>query len=91
MLNDDLNSFSSLAEAVGLTQDGELQSGWFEDPIGTPNGSTRGLNSLMYTLKSSPFLARSFKTSTGFHLQRADIMRTGECKSKNLLVPLLNR
>ena len=48
-LTDELDAFSSLAEAVGLTEDGELKGAWFEDPLGTPNGSTRGLSSIMYT------------------------------------------
>ena len=44
-----LDVFSTLAEAVGLTQDGQLRGEWFQDPIGTANGSKRGLRSIMYT------------------------------------------
>ncbi len=43
-----LDVFATLAEAVGLTRDGELQGQWFENPLGTPTGSKRGLSSLMY-------------------------------------------
>ena len=43
-----LDVFATLAEAVGLTRDGELQGQWFQDPLGTPNGSKRGLSSMMY-------------------------------------------
>ncbi|WP_152207342.1 DUF6603 domain-containing protein [Marinobacter changyiensis] len=43
-----LDVFSTLAEAVGLTRDGELQGPWFQDPLGTPTGSKRGLSSMMY-------------------------------------------
>ncbi|HAS77024.1 MAG TPA: hypothetical protein DCS69_10155, partial [Marinobacter adhaerens] len=43
-----LDVFGTLAEAVGLTRDGELQGDWFQDPLGNPNGSKRGLSSMMY-------------------------------------------
>lgn len=43
-----LDVFGTLAEAFGLTRDGELQGDWFQDPLGTPNGSKRGLSSMMY-------------------------------------------
>jgi len=43
-----LDVFATLAEAVGLTRDGELQGQWFQDPLGTPNGSKRGLSSMMF-------------------------------------------
>jgi hypothetical protein len=43
-----LDVFSTLAEAVGLTRDGALQGQWFQDPLGTPDGSKRGLSSMMY-------------------------------------------
>jgi len=43
-----LDVFSTLAEAVGLTRNGELQGDWFQDPLGTPDGSRRGLSSMMY-------------------------------------------
>lgn len=46
---EELDVFETLAEAVGLTRDGELQGQWFEDPLGNPNGSRRGLSSMMYT------------------------------------------
>ncbi|RLU03042.1 MAG: hypothetical protein D9N11_06105, partial [Ketobacter sp.] len=46
---ENLDVFSTLAEAVGLTQDGQLRGEWFQDPIGTANGSKRGLSSMMYT------------------------------------------
>lgn len=45
----DLDVFSTLAEAVGLTRNGQLRGQWFQDPIGEPNGSERGLSSMMYT------------------------------------------
>lgn len=44
----DLDVFATLAEAVGLTLNGELQGQWFQDPLGTPDGSQRGLSSMMY-------------------------------------------
>ena len=40
---------ATLAEAVGLTRNGQLRGQWFQDPIGQPNGSERGLSSMMYT------------------------------------------
>lgn len=43
-----LDVFGTLAEAVGLTRDGELQGDWFQDPLGNSNGSKRGLSSMMY-------------------------------------------
>lgn len=46
---ENLDVFSTLAEAVGLLKGGQLQSGWFENPIGNANGSTPGLSSMMYT------------------------------------------
>jgi len=45
----DLDAFASLAEAVGLTQDGELNGAWFEDPLGTADGGKPGLRSIIYT------------------------------------------
>jgi len=45
----DLDAFANLAEAVGLTEGGELKGGWFENPIGTADGTSRGLSSIIYT------------------------------------------
>ena len=47
--DEQLDAFGSLAEAVGLTVGGELRGSWFEDPLGTDNGSKPGLRSIMYT------------------------------------------
>lgn len=46
--NHDLGAFGNLAEAVGLTQDGELRGAWFEDPVGRADGTKRGLSSIIY-------------------------------------------
>ncbi|MDO6824394.1 DUF6603 domain-containing protein [Marinobacter sp. 1_MG-2023] len=43
-----LDVFATLAEAVGLTRDGDLQGQWFQDPLGRPDGTRRGLSSMMY-------------------------------------------
>jgi len=46
-ITENLDAFSSLAEAVGLTVDGEINSRWFENPIGEPN-SAAGLSTVMF-------------------------------------------
>lgn len=42
-------AFESLAEAAGLIQNGQLKGEWFQDPMGSPDGSERGLSSMVYT------------------------------------------
>ncbi len=44
----ELDVFASLAEAIGLTENGELNGDWFEDPLGSADGSKPGLRSIIY-------------------------------------------